>query len=104
VRGRDRLTHDAGHHQHRAAGQDAPAVLLGQRHRRGRAHEAADAERNRGEPGLERGEVLAGLQPQREHDEEALHADRERELDAQPRRERGDPEQAGPQQRRELPP
>ena len=86
---------DAGHHQHRAAGQDPPAVPLRQRHRDRRADEAAHAERDRGQPGLQRREVLAGLQPQREREEEALHAGGEGELNAHPGRERRDPEQPG---------
>ena len=42
----------------------------------------------------------AGLQPQREGEEEALHPGEEGELHAQPGGERRHPEQLGPQQRR----
>jgi hypothetical protein len=55
-------------------------VALRERHRGGRADEAADAERDRGQARLQRREVLAGLQPQRKGQEEALQAGREREL------------------------
>jgi hypothetical protein len=47
---------------------------------------------------LERREVLADLQPQREDQEEALQAGRERGLDAEARGKRGIAQQPGPQQ------
>ena len=46
--------------------------------------------------------MLADLQPQRKGEEDALHAGRKRGLDAEPGRERGDPEQPRPEQRRDL--
>ena len=81
-----------------------PAVALRERDRDGRGEEAADAEGDGGETRAQRRVVLSGLEPQRHGQEQALQAGGEGELDHQPGREGGDPEQRRAQQRRDLRP
>ena len=67
----------------------------------GAADECADAERDHRHPGPKRRVVLPSLHPQREHQGEPLHADREGELHDQPGGERRPAQEPRPDQRRD---
>src|SRR4029077_12606628 len=93
---------EAGPHQRRTAGQDAPAVALRERHGGRRTNEAADAEGDGRQAGLQRRAVLADAQTQRKGEKEALPAAGDRGREAEPGRERRDPNQPGAQQWRDT--
>ncbi len=90
---------EASRHHQRAGGEHEAAEADGEGVGGGSGQEAADGERDGEHAGLHRGVALAALQPDREDQEEALHADGEEQLDGEADGEGGESEGAGGQQR-----